>query len=538
MENNNRVCCLYRVSTGKQVDIDENNNADIPVQRKACHRFAEEQGWTITHEEQEDGVSGYKVRAADRDKIQSIKEMAIQKKFDILLVFMFDRLGRIADETPFVLEWFVKHGIRVWSVKEGEQRFEQHTDKLTNYIRFWMADGESEKTSMRTKIALGQLVEEGHFKGGLAPFGYDLVPSGRFNKKKHELLMLKVNESEAAMVRLVFNKYTNEGYGDQRLATYLNNQGYRTRTGENWHHASIGGMLRNLTYTGVLRSGESRSEVIPELQIISPEQYQWAKEIRAARANKAAETRTIPLNTRGESLLAGNVFCAHCGARLTITTSGKGRVRPDGGIDNTKRLRYVCYGKTRKRTSCDGQTGYTMHILDGIIDNMVRGIFEKMEKIPKSELVAARYEKELSEQKTRLAETKSSYAKETNELAVLKKEVVNAILGKSQFSTEILSGLIDEKQAECDRLKNLCEKLEDKISDSRQKIEELSKSYDRLISWADLYDSASMEAKKMIVSNLIDRVEVGRDYKLNIKFNISVSQFLFGLDERGTAEPA
>lgn len=43
-------------------------------------------------------------------------------EFDILLVFMFDRLGRIENETPFVLEWFAKHGIEVWSVNEGQQR--------------------------------------------------------------------------------------------------------------------------------------------------------------------------------------------------------------------------------------------------------------------------------------------------------------------------------------------------------------------------------------------------------------------------------
>ena len=73
----------------------------------------------------------------------------VPDKFDILLVFMFDRIGRIADETPFVVEWFVKNGIKVWSTQEGEQRFDSHTDKLTNYIRFWQADGESEKTSIR-----------------------------------------------------------------------------------------------------------------------------------------------------------------------------------------------------------------------------------------------------------------------------------------------------------------------------------------------------------------------------------------------------
>ena len=200
-----RVDCLYRVSTTKQVDHDEQNQADIPVQRKACREFAAKMGWTIVHEEQENGVSGYKVSANDRDKLQLLKERAEQGKFDILLVFMFDRLGRKSDETPFVVEWFVKHGIRVWSVNEGEQRFESHTDRLTNYIRYWQADGESQKTSIRTKTALGQMVQEGRFRGGSAPYGYRMAPSGIFNKRKHEVYKLEIDEDEARVVRMMFN---------------------------------------------------------------------------------------------------------------------------------------------------------------------------------------------------------------------------------------------------------------------------------------------------------------------------------------------
>ena len=143
-----RVLCLYRVSTDKQVTYGDNNEADIPMQRQTGRRFLEQQGWVLVHEEREDGISGHKVRAEKRDSIQYIKELALADKFDILLVFMFDRIGRIADETPFVVEWLIKHGIRVWSVNEGEQRLDNHTDKLMNYIRFWQADGESEKTSI------------------------------------------------------------------------------------------------------------------------------------------------------------------------------------------------------------------------------------------------------------------------------------------------------------------------------------------------------------------------------------------------------
>ena len=136
----NRVCCLYRVSTTKQVDHDDQNQADIPVQRKACREFAERMGWTIVYEEQENGVSGFKVSANDRDKIQLIKEYAEQGKFDTLLVFMFDRIGRRAEETPFVVEWLINHAFRSGASTKVNSESTRMSDRLTNYIRFWQAD--------------------------------------------------------------------------------------------------------------------------------------------------------------------------------------------------------------------------------------------------------------------------------------------------------------------------------------------------------------------------------------------------------------
>ena len=68
--------------------------------------------------------------AKERDELQKIQQAAMEGKFDILLVFMFDRLGRRDDETPFIVEWFTKQGIEVWSVNEGQQRFDTHVDKL------------------------------------------------------------------------------------------------------------------------------------------------------------------------------------------------------------------------------------------------------------------------------------------------------------------------------------------------------------------------------------------------------------------------
>jgi len=243
-----RVHCLYRVSTKRQVDKADEN--DIPMQRNACHEFADRNQWRITNEFYEKGVSGFKVSASKRDSIQDLKMAAEKRDFDILLVYMFDRIGRIDDETPFVVEWFVQHGIEVWSVKEGEQRFDSHVDKLTNYIRFWQANGESRKTSMRVKDCLNQLTEQGVYTGGVTPFGYKTVPSGRFNKRGKELLDLVIDPSEAPIVRLIFEKSVREGYGSHRLAAMLNNMNIKTHNGSEFQCNTVNRILKIRTYCG------------------------------------------------------------------------------------------------------------------------------------------------------------------------------------------------------------------------------------------------------------------------------------------------
>lgn len=86
--------------------------------------------------------------------IQALKTAAVKDELQILLVFMFDRIGRIDDETPFIVEWFFKHSIVVWSIQESKQEFERHADKLMNYIHFWQASGESKKTSLPIKTRI------------------------------------------------------------------------------------------------------------------------------------------------------------------------------------------------------------------------------------------------------------------------------------------------------------------------------------------------------------------------------------------------
>ena len=292
-----RVICLYRVSTVGQVDHD-----DIPMQRLACREYAKAHpDWEIIDEISEKGVSGYKVSTNARDAIVKIKRRAALHEFDVLLVFMFDRLGRREDETPFVVQWFVQQGIEVWSTREGEQRFDTHVDKLLNYIRFWQASGESEKTAIRVRTRHSQMVQEGQWRGGLVAYGYRLEFQGRLNKKNQPVRDLVIDEDEAEVIREIYRLITSEGYGTNRVASYLNQKGVKTKRGTTlWRGTSIRAIIGNPIYKGILRFGEERSEAFEKLRIVSDETFDCCLELVKGRAPEPKKKRVEPIQQAPE----------------------------------------------------------------------------------------------------------------------------------------------------------------------------------------------------------------------------------------------
>ncbi|MEA5050318.1 MAG: recombinase family protein [Oscillospiraceae bacterium] len=513
----NRVYALYRVSTLGQVEKD-----DIPMQKQCCHEFVERQGWNIVREFSEKGVSGFKVSAKDRDAIQEIQKDAALGKFDILLVFMFDRLGRRDDETPFVVEWFAKNGIEVWSVMEGQQRFDSHVDKLMNYIRYWQASGESLKTSIRTKTRLGQITEEGHYTGGSVPYGYRAVDKGRVNKKNRTVLDLEVDADEAAIVQLIFKKYVSEGYGAQRICRFLHDSGITSRDGKGFPNTTLNRIIKNVIYTGILKNGESQSEYLDELRIIDVETYSKAQEIMRQRTRPHS---SIPLNSKGKSLVVGNIFCAHCGNRLTLTTSGKRMKRVNGEIYYEPRIRYQCHYNVRHPGECDGQSGYSVTKLDSIVDQVIRMKFSEIKAASESEILAGQHEKEIELARIRFEKAIGILHEKEKDLKDYQKETLKVIRGQSKLSIDLLNTMVTDTETEIKAAQSVVDAAERSYTEQKASAENLRSEYDQLLTWADLYDKSSFEAKKMIVAQFIKAVYVGRDYNIEIEFNVTFEEF-------------
>ena len=425
MENVKRVYCLYRVSTVGQVEKD-----DIPMQKQFCREFVNcHSGWHIENEFYEKGISGYKVSTKDRDAVQKIQRDAVQGKFDVLLVYMFDRLGRRDDETPFVVEWFVRNGIEVWSAVEGQQRFDNHVDKLLNYIRCWQASGESIKTSVRVKTRMEQLTQDGLFTGGSIPYGYRLEKRGRINKRNREVCDLTVDDDAAKIVQLIFYKYVHEGYGAQRLCRYLTELGIR----------------------------------------------------------KA--------------------------------------IQKDGTVRREIRCRYQCHYNLRHPGECDGQSGYGVTKLDGIVEKIIRHQFAQIKMASQDDVIAQQHEKAVELARARCNMAEMQLSEKRRELEDYRNETIKVIRGESRLNVDLLNELIDKAQADVEALSQAAEAARQELERRTADMKTEQQEYDKLKTWADLYDNCSFAAKKEIVSQFIKSVRVYRDYTLEVEFNVSFEQF-------------
>ena len=492
----------------------------IPMQKEACRNFAESQGWEIVKEFSEKGVSGFKKSAKDRDELQKIQQAAMEGKFDILLVFMFDRLGRRDDETPFIVEWFTKQGIEVWSVNEGQQRFDTHVDKLMNYIRYWQASGESLKTSVRTRTRLEQLTGEGHYTGGTVPFGYKRVRLGRVNKKNQEVCDLVIDEAEAEIVRLIFHKYVYEGYGAQKLSHYLYEQGVVGRNNKNIPNTSIVRMIKNKGYTGYLINGAVETEC-PQLRIIEPELFEQAQELRQARTCERGGTS---LGTSSKALLTELVYCGHCGNRLSLTSSGRTHTYADGHTVKEVRPRYSCFYKIRHPGDCDGQSGYGVSKLDSIVGEVVRQIFAQFREVSRKKLLESVKTNDAARIQKKVKKIQKDLESKQKELDDLKAETILVIRGVSALDKELLGTLVAEA-------KDALETLEKQLVQAQEEYEEATKTAKRsnyicneLFTWADVYDTANHDERRAILQQFIKEIRVRKDYEISITLNASFNQ--------------
>ena len=147
------------------------------------------------------------------------------------------------------------------------------------------------------------------------------------------------------------------------------------------------------------------------------------------------------------------------------------------------------------------------------------------------EEITSRYAKEAAERKNHLQALQAERDKAEKDLLALKAEILAVIKGESAFPKDTLAEMIAAQEKKHTELEALCEEASAELERNAELMANVSQLYEELISYADLYDSASFEAKKMIVSQLIRRIDVYRGYQIHVDFNFDLAQYLENSDE-------
>jgi site-specific DNA recombinase len=553
MAHERKVACLYRVSTTKQLDENE-----IPMQKEACMKMINQHSdWLLVNEYIERGVSGYKTKISDRDEIQRVLRDATKGVFDILVLFSSDRLCRIQDDYTPILKKLSKY-VEVWSYTQGDITIRTHTDALKASIDGWQNEGESIKISLRTDEKHKQMTENGEFRGGSAPYGYRLELSGKFNKRdkkqRKELFDMVVDEYESDVVKQIFNLVYECGYGGNRIAKYLNENGIKTRTGKSWSMSTINYMLRNPIYKGYLTYGKRTckedgqfnqpssewivaKEKSPELEIIPEEIWNKIALIRKER-NPISDTQITSLPTKGKLLFVGFIRCGHCNSPLVTTHHNKKWINKDGTERTTTKVKYRCSGHQSKRTTCDGFTSYSKDKIEEPILQYVEDYLSQLAQYDYTKEHEKENKDVLRKMHNELDILIKEREKKYEQIKLMQNEIPNTLTGDSPYTKEELNEIIIRFKKEVEQIRVKVLEHEEKIKIKENELNEIKLVKKYVIEWKEIFYKSPIEKQKMMLASIIDNIIIYRDrFEVNVK--IHVQQFVnavMGVQNNTTGE--
>jgi chromosome segregation ATPase len=140
-------------------------------------------------------------------------------------------------------------------------------------------------------------------------------------------------------------------------------------------------------------------------------------------------------------------------------------------------------------------------------------------------LIQKNYQAELKNCETKIKNAKSEHRKQKDSLKTLQGEVVKAINGESKFDSDVLNDLIAQTKGKIQSSSEAVDRYQSELANQQQYLTDTKADYGKLISWADMFEDASPETRRMITAYLIQSVKVSRGYELDITLNVAFEQF-------------
>ena len=179
-----------------------------------------------------------------------------------------------------------------------------------------------------------------------------------------------------------------------------------------------------------------------------------------------------------------------------------------------------------KRNECDGQSVYSAQIVDDYVVEVLHKCFERIKATPKDAAIEKKFRTQLSQIRQEIKKLEKESETLKRKLGELTEEIANALIGDSKFTPDVLSMAIENTKAKItENAKKISEK-QSKLRNTEVELKNIDVYYEEFVSWADEFDTASLERKKMIICRLFKEITVGKGYKIEILMDSSYEQFL------------
>src|SRR3954469_24687187 len=377
-----RMAAIYaRVSSEQQRE--ENT---IASQTAALIEFVQSHDLEVPREWvfEDEGYSG---ATLERPGLERVRDLAAEGQIQVVLAYSPDRLSRKYAYQILLIEEFARHGVEARFVKapQGDsaedQLLVQFQGMIAEYERAQIL--ERSRRGKRHRAQLGEVSVMSN-----APYGY------RYIRKTDEApAAYIIDETEARVVRHVYEMYTVQGLSIGEITRQLNREAIPTRKASRWERSVVWALLRNPAYRGLACFGKTRASArtrvmrpqrrrgvttpcstagherpreewieIPVPALVNEESFARAQEL--LHHNKIRSRR----RTIAPSVVQGLVSCAKCGyafSRTSTQTSAR------------KIHHYKCIGSDSWRKLggpvCDNGRFIRQDLLDQIVwDEVIR----------------------------------------------------------------------------------------------------------------------------------------------------------------------
>lgn len=512
MKSKQQKCYIYtRVSTNMQVD-----GYSLDAQRERLLKEAKHREMKVVGEFSDEGKSGKNV--AGRPEFQRMLKLIEQKVDDIdyVLVFKLSRFGRNTADVLNSLQFMQDYGVNLLCVDDGIDSAGA-SGKLMIPVLSAVAEIERENIQAQTMAGRWQKAKEGKWNGGFAPYGYKLING-----------MLEIEEAEAEVIRIIYDKYVHTSMGMNGIARWLNNNGYKKIKRQNntvdlFSAHFVKGVIDNPVYVGKIAYGRRKNEKIDgrhnEYHVVKQDDYEifdgqheaivseelWLAANMKRQATSVKHEKVYSLEH--EHILSGILKCPVCGSSMYGNINRK---KKKDGTHYKDGFYYVCKHRklvdgqacTYKRQPPQDQINAEVEaiVLEAIDNPMfVDSMKDRLNQKTDEDMIRERIEA-LEKSRSQVAGAKSKLFEQMDRLDI---------------TDEFYDDKYADMQARVDKLYREIAELDREINKAEQDLQvvfegkaTIETAYQVLQVVKEKYDKLADTEKKKLMNELLERVEI------------------------------